>query len=175
MIPMPVQVWGLRILFLGGLGILPSALTGSSFPALAFALTWGLNGLFLWWFMQGTLHLPHFLVPIHPVEPVIYRWVGVGFIKRIVATRAWSLMNGMEPPSKPANRQALLDRTELSTKGAEVCHGATFLLAFFVAMFLLAAGQAAEAAWLLALNVLLNGYPIMLQRVNRRRVQQITR
>ena len=149
------------------------SLAGSGFPAGAFALAWGPNGLFLSAFMRGALHLPRFLVPVRPIEPVLYRWVGVGLVKRIVATRIWPLLFCGKPPPKPRNRQELLDRTELSTKGADVCHGATFILAFFVALFYLAVGLFSEAVWIFAFNLLLNGYPVMLQRVNRWRVQQV--
>ena len=173
MIPMSAQLWGLRILFFGSIVILPCALAGSPFPAFAFSLAWGPNGLFLVWFMRGALQLPRFLVSVHPMEPVLYRWLGVGLIKRVVETRMWPLLNFQEPPPKPKNREELLVRIELSTKGAEVCHGATFILAFLVALLLLAVGQSPEAMWIVAFNVLLNGYPVMLQRVNRRRVQQI--
>lgn len=167
------KLWGLRISYIVIVVVLPCALAGSPFPGFAFALASGPNGLFLSWFMRGALRLPHFLVRVRPMEPLLYRWVGVGLVKRIVATRMWPLMNGFEPPPKPMSRQELLDRTELSTKGAEVCHGATFLFVFFVAMFSLAFGRLSEAAWLLAFNMLLNGYPVMLQRANRWRVQRI--
>ena len=173
MIPTAAQLWGLRILLLGILVVLPCRLAGSPFPAFAFALAEGPNGLFLVWFMRGALTLPRFLVPVHPIEPALYRWVGVGLVKRIVATRMWPLLNGFEPPPKPKNRQELLVRIELATKGAEVCHGATFILALLVALLLLAVGQFPEAVWIVAFNVLLNGYPVMLQRANRWRVQQV--
>ena len=172
MIPTSAQVWALRILVIAGL-VLLCFLAGSGFPALASSLAWGPNGLFLWAFMRGTLRLPRVLVPVRPIEPVLYRWVGVGLVKRIVATRMWPLMNGQEPPPKAKNRQELLDRTELSTMGAEVCHGATFILVFFVSLVWLAVGPISEAVWLFAFNVLLNGYPVMLQRANRWRVQQV--
>jgi hypothetical protein len=166
------QLWAFRILAVLCLVFL-CVLAGSGIPALAFALAWGPNGLFLVWFMRGTLHLPRFLVPVQPLEPVLYRWVGVGFVKRIVATRMWPLVNGMEPPPAPRNPRELLDRIELTTRGAEVCHGATFLSVLLVAVSLLAVGQFPEAVWILGFNVLLNGYPVMLQRVNRWRVQQL--
>ena len=172
MIAMSAQVWGLRILVLVSLVFLCS-LAGSGFPALALGLAGCPNGLFLVAFMRGALHLPRFLVPVRPIEPVLYRWVGVGLVKRIVATRIWPLLNGFEPPPKPKNRQELLDRTELTTKGAEVCHGATFIVVFFVALFCLAVGRFSEAVWIFAFNLLLNGYPVMLQRANRWRVQQV--
>jgi len=82
-------------------------------------------------------------------------------------------MHGIQPHPKPTNRQELLDRIELSTMGAEVCHGATFLLAFLVALLLLAVGKFPEAMWIVAFNMFLNGYPVMLQRANRWRVQQV--
>lgn len=173
MLPMTAQLWGLRILFIFSFAVLPCALAGSPFPAFAFAVAWGPNGLFFVWFMRGALRLPRFLVPVHPAEPVLYRLLGVGFIKRIVATRMWPLMNGLEPPGKPRSREELLDRIDLSTKGAEVCHGATFTFGSSVALCLVALGQFPEAAWIAAFNVLLNGYPVMLQRTNRWRVQKI--
>jgi hypothetical protein len=173
MVPISAQLWGLRILFFGGIVILPCALAGSPFPAIAFSLAWGPNGLFLAWFMRGALSLPRFLVSVHAMEPMLYRWVGVGFVKRVVATRLWPLMHGIEAHPKPKNRQELLDRIELSTKGAEVCHGATFMLASLVALLLLTVGKFPEAMWIVAFNMLLNGYPVMLQRANRWRVQQI--
>jgi hypothetical protein len=173
MIPMSAQLWGLRILFFLSIAFL-CWLAGSGFPSLAFALAWCPNGLFLIAFMRGALHLPRVLVPVRPIEPVLYRWVGVGLVKRIVATRIWPMLSGSEPPPKPKNRQKLLDRTEHATKLAEVCHGATFILAFFVALFYLAVGLFSEAVWIFAFNLLLNGYPVMLERVNRWRVQQIS-
>ena len=171
--PTSAQLWLLRILFFGGLGVLPSALAHSPVPAFAFALAWGPNGVFLAAFMRGALSLPAFLVPVRSIEPTVYRWLGVGLVKRIVATRAWPLMNFQEPPPQPKSRQELLDRTELVTKGAEVCHGATFILALVVGMFWLAVRPSSEALWIFAFNVLLNGYPVMLQRANRWRVQQV--
>jgi len=169
---MSALLWGLRVLLFVGLVVL-CQLAGSGIPALAFALAWGPNGLFLIWFVRGALRLPRFLVSVRPIEPVIYRWVGVGLVKRIVATRIWPLLNGFKPPPDPKTRQELLDRIELGTKGAEVCHGATFILALFVGLFYLAVGLFSEAMWIFAFNALLNGYPVMLQRVNRWRVQQI--
>lgn len=168
----PAFVWALRIPIIVGL-IALTALSGSSFTALAFALAWCPNGLFLSMFERDALHLPRALVPVRRIEPVIYRWLGIGLVKRIVATRMWLLINGQEPPPAPKDRQELLDRTDLFTRGAEVCHGATFLLALAVTLYLLAAQRYTDAAWLPAFNVLLDGYPVMLQRANRYRVQQV--
>lgn len=166
-IPLSVQVWALR------LSLLFLFFIDEGKPAMAFALSWSPNGLFIIALQRGGLHLPRFLNPVHPIEPVVYRWLGVGLVKRIVATRMWYLLVGIEPPPKPRNHQELLDRIELTTKAAEVCHGATFILVLFVIPYFLAAERLAGAAWIFTFNLLINGYPVMLQRVNRRRVQQI--
>jgi hypothetical protein len=172
MIPLSVMVWALRITAVGGIVFL-CFLARSGIPALASALAWGPNGLFLSLFMRGALHLPRFLEPVRPIEPVLYRWVGVGLVKQITATRVWPMMNGLEPPPKLKHRQEFLDRTEHSARGAEICHAATFVLAVFVALIFLVVGRISEALWILGFDLVLNGYPVMLQRVHRWRLQQI--
>lgn len=172
MIPLSVKVWGLRILVIASLALL-CTMAGSYDPALALALVWGPNGLFVFAFTRGALRLPRFLEPVKPIEPVLYRWIGVGLVKRIVATRMWPLLNGLDPPEKLKTSQESLDRAELTMMGAEVCHGATFILMFPIALYFLAVGRISEAFWILVLNLMLNGYPVMLQRANRWRIQQV--
>lgn len=172
MIPQSVTIWALRITAIGSI-VLLCVLAGSGIPSLAFALVWCPNGLFLAAFMRGTLHLPRFLEPVKPIEPVLYRWLGIGLVKRIVANPLWPMMHGFEPPPKLMNRQAFLDRAEHSARGAEICHAATFVFAFFLALVCLAFGRVSEALWILGFNLLLNGYPVLLQRVHRWRFQQV--
>src|SRR5690606_29048474 len=62
------QLWSLRVLFFVSLVVLPCALAGSGFPAFAFAVAWGPNGLFLVLFMRGALSLPCFLGSVKPVD-----------------------------------------------------------------------------------------------------------
>jgi hypothetical protein len=172
MIPLWVKLWGLRILIVASIVFL-CFMAGSGIPSLALALAWGPNGLFLAAYLRGRLHFPRFLEPVKPFEPVLYRWLGVGLVKRIVANRLWPMLNGFDVPPKVTNSQASLDRTEIMMRGAEICHGATFILAFFIALFCLAVRRIPEATWILVFNLLLNGYPVMLQRANRWRVQQL--
>lgn len=166
-IPLSVQVWALR------LSLLSLFFIDEGKPAMALALTWSPNGLFVIALQWRILHLPRFLHPVHSIEPVLYRWFGVGLVKWIVTTRMWHLLVGIEPPPMPGNHQELLDRIEFTTKRAEVCHGATFILVIFIIPYYLAAGRFSGAAWNCAFNILINGYPVMLQRANRWRVQQI--
>ena len=172
MVTLSIKVWGIRILIIASIIVL-GVLTRSSAPALGLTLAWCPNVLFLFAFMRGALRFPRFLEPVKRIEPVLYRALGVGLVKRVVVTRLWPLVMGAEPSAKLKNRQELLDRTELTAKGAEICHCATFFVALAAALFYFSVGRLAEAAWISAFNLVLNGYPVMLQRVHRWRVQQI--
>jgi hypothetical protein len=172
MIPLSVMIWALRIVAVVSIVFL-CYLAGSGIPSLALGVVWVPNVLFLSAFMRGALRLPRFVEPVKPIEPVLYRWIGVGLVKRIVATPLWPMVHGFKPPPKLKNRQEILDRTEHTARGAELCHGATFVLALFVGLICLAVGRISEALWILAFNLVLNGYPVMLQRTHRWRIQQV--
>ena len=172
MTPLSVKLWGLRILAIASL-VLLCFVAGSGTPALALSLVWGPTGLFLVAFMRGALRLPRFLEPVKPFEPVLYRWLGVGLVKRIVATPMWPMLNGFDPPERLKASQESLEHAELSMMGAEVCHGAAFILMLPVALYFLAVGRMAEVCWILVFTLLLHGYPVMLQRANRWRIRQV--
>ena len=160
------------LLILGGLAFL-CYLTHSGTPALAFAVAWGPNGLFLMASKADAFRLPRVLEPVHPVEPILYRWVGIGWIKRLVANPLWPRLVGIDPPATPSQRQGFLNHAEATARGAEICHGATFLLALAVAVVCLAVGRLSAAGWIMGFNLLLNAYPVMLQRSTRWRVQRL--
>jgi hypothetical protein len=171
MITVSAKVWGLRVALIGFIVVLAAATSGAA--SLALAIAWGPNGLFLWLFMRGSLRLPRIMEAVHPIEPVIYRWLGASLVKRIVATPLWPMIHGFEPPSKSKSRQELLDRTEHTARGAEICHAATFVLASLVSWVYFAVGNVSFAVWTLVFNIILNGYPVMLQRSHRWRIQKV--
>ena len=164
-------MWALRLLVLVGIALL-CRLAHSGNPAFAFALAWVPNYVFLGAAMMGVLRLPRILEPVHRMEPVLYRWLGVGLIKWLVTTRAWLMLVGWQLPGGAASRHSVLERIELMSKGAEVCHGASFVFASSIAVLCLAFGSTVTGVWILAFNVVLNAYPIMLQRSIRWRVRQ---
>jgi hypothetical protein len=172
LIPLRAVVWALRTLVLVVIAFL-CVIAGSFSPAFAFALSLGPSVLFVAAFLTGVLQFPRFLKPVHPMEPVLYRWVGVGLVKRVVATRIWPAFVGVVPPPRPTKRDELFDYIEHSTEGAEICHWPTFVLALFIALLCLAVGRSSLAGWILVLNLILNGYPIMLQRSNRWRLHRL--
>ena len=144
----------------------------SLIPAFALGVTLGPSVLFVTAYLAGLLRFPSFLAPVHPVEPVIYRALGVGLVKRLVATHFWPRFVGVQLPPRPKGRNEFLDFIDGATKGAEMSHWPTFVLATLVALGCLVGGRAEAATWVFAFNVALNGYPIMLQRSNRWRLQK---
>lgn len=169
-----IIVWLLRIAFLGAL-LLVCRISDSTLPSLAFALAWGPNGIFLAAFAGGKLKLPRRLAVVHSVEPPLYRMLGVGLAKRIVANRFWPMLVGFPPPPRAASRAEQLERVRVSAECAEICHLLTFVLVLLVAIVCLFMGRYPAAAWMLAFNILLNGYPVMLQRLHRSRLQRLER
>lgn len=171
MISLTTRIWVLRISLITAI-VLLCVWAKSGIPSWAIAIAWSPNGLFLALFTRGTLRLPRFLEPVHRIEPVLYRWLGVGFVKLIVANEVWPMLHGFEPPPKPKDREEFLTRIEQSMRGAEICHAATFVVASCIAAYYAMTGRASVAIWITVFNVALNAYPVMLQRSNRWRMQQ---
>lgn len=162
-------MWTLRVLIVAGI-VLLCALAKSGIPSWALAIAWSPNGLFLAAFMRGLLPFPASFERIHPLEPAIYRGLGVGMVKRLVANPVWPRLMGFPPPPKPKERRQFLAHIERDMKCAEICHAATFVVASLVALLYVAGEQTDVAVWITVFNVALNAYPVMLQRANRSRL-----
>jgi hypothetical protein len=171
-IALRATAWILRTLVLAGIALL-CVITDSFSPAFAFALTLGPSILCAAAFMSGALRFPRFLSSVYSIEPVLYRLAGVGVIKRIVSTRVWPVLVGVVPPPKPVDRTDFLNHVEHSTEGAEMSHWPPLVLASCIAILAVAIGQYALARWILVFDLIVNGYPIMLQRSTRWRVHRM--
>ena len=73
-----------------------------------------------------------------------------------------------------SGRRGLAD-LESQMQDAEAAHALLFLAVSAFAAGALLAGWFDTGAWLTLFNVLFNGYPVMLQRFNRLRVQSLTK
>jgi len=103
------KAWSLRFLVLAGIALL-CWWCGSVIPAIGFALAWIPNYPLFVAIAVGALRLPRRLEPVHPIEPVLYRWVGVGLVKWLVTTRPRLVMMGFEWPQQAVSRQLRLER-----------------------------------------------------------------
>jgi len=148
-------------------------LTKSVFPLIGFALAWIPNYPLFLAAVSSVIRLPPQLEKVHSIEPVLYRWAGAGLVKSIVTSRAWPLLVGLEAPKKETSRSKLLESIENWAKVGEVVHGVAFMFAAFMALFCFAIGGTSAAFWISIFNLGLNGYPVMLQRSHRWRLQQL--
>ena len=75
------------------------------------------NILFLFAFTGSALDLPRFLVPVKPIEPVLYRGVGVGLVKEDRGDPYAAPAVRRTCPQKLKNNRESLDHAELTMMG----------------------------------------------------------
>jgi hypothetical protein len=99
-------------------------------------------------------------------EGRIYGWLGVRLFKRLLRRGPASWWNPeLRLPAEPtAERLAHLDQR---MRDAEASHALLFVLTLAVAAHAAVRGWWPAAGWTLVFDVLVNGYPVMLQRYNR--------
>lgn len=96
----------------------------------------------------------------------LYELVGVRLVKRLLRRGPIAVFNpGLHLPAEPtADRIAQLDQR---MRDAEASHAILFVLTIGITTGAVAWGWSGAVGWILAFDVALNGYPVMLQRYNR--------
>lgn len=101
----------------------------------------------------------------------VYEWLGVRLCKRLLRRGPLAVFNpALRLPAAPG--PANLARLEQSMRDAEASHAILLVLTLAVVVHAAARGWWAAAAWTLFFDVLVNGYPVMLQRYNRALLRQ---
>lgn len=101
----------------------------------------------------------------------IYRWVGIDAFRNILVWIGWEKLN---KASNPVNKHpATLKKLEYSSRQSELGHLIIFGFVAALALFIALRYGIAHTLWLLILNIILNLYPVILQRYNRPRLQNI--
>jgi hypothetical protein len=111
----------------------------------------------------------HELRPFEHDGARFYELLGVRVIKTLVRQRPLAVFNpDLHLPHEPTpERIAHLDRR---MRDAEASHGLLFVATLATAAAARACGWRSTARWMLAWDIVLNGYPVMLQRYNRGRL-----
>lgn len=134
------------------------------FPMAWFALVWRF----------GDLRLPEGVHALRPWERDgrIYEWLGVRLAKALLRRGPLTVFN-LPRMRLPADRTPeALAAFDARMKAAEAVHGVMFAAMVPVAAAAVAAGWVRWAAWLLLFDLVVNGYPAMLQRYNRARLHR---
>ncbi|PRD57457.1 hypothetical protein [Sphingobacterium gobiense] len=156
------------------------------FTVVAVALWQGLYSFLFAWvlnfmLMMGILYItetfrPRLISPYYnskkwEIDGKIYKWYGVDVFRKILVWVGWEKLNKASNPVKK-NLDAL-KQLEYRTRQSEFGH----LIIFFIVLifnFVVAFRYGAlQSLWLFFLNLVLNVYPIGIQRYNRPRLRNI--
>jgi len=102
----------------------------------------------------------------------IYHWLGVPLFRALVRHGPLSLSNRALPAAWHSGDP---ERIEHETRAAEGGHVIAFVIVVAFALAAFAWRDPVRAAWLLALDMPLNFYPVLLQRDHRHRLQEMLR
>ncbi len=99
----------------------------------------------------------------------LYERLGVRVAKRVLRRGPITVFNpGLHLPR--TRTPEALARLDAEMRDAETCHAVLFVLVLLVAGNAAARGWWSSAAWTLLFDVVVNAYPVMLQRYNRDRL-----
>ncbi len=100
----------------------------------------------------------------------LYEKLGVGVFKKLVRRGPLSIFS---PTLRFIGGVSALPKLEYEMRKAEAGHLTIFLVVLLFAGMAMVRGWFDAAGWMLLFSILLNGYPIMLQRYNRIRLQRM--
>ena len=143
-------------------------------PIFAFLLNW----LVMAWIaiVGQVIHLsfPSAYYDIRPFEQAgqVYERVGIRLFKKLVRRGPFTIFSPTLrfPPEKTASA---LRKLESEMRKAETGHTLIFILMWLFVGYAVLNGWLDAVVWILFFNILINGYPIMLQRYNRIKVEEL--
>ena len=144
-------------------------------PIFAFLVNW----LIMSWVavMGQFVTFPLFPSAYYEIKPFertgrFYERLGVHLFKKVVRGGLFSVFSPtLRFPAKKTT--SALKYLENEMWKAETSHVAIFLLILLLVGYALFKGWWDAVAWLLLINILFNGYPVLLQRYNRIKIQDL--
>ena len=105
------------------------------------------------------------------MEGKIYEWIGVNLFRKLLVWMGWEKLNKKTNPVK--KKPSALIHLEYSTRQSEFGHLVIFFIVSSFTIYVAIRFGITKSLWLLSLNVILNIYPIILQRYNRPRIHKL--
>lgn len=141
-----------------------------------FAFSWILNFLLMFFvvFFTGTLKSPlsaaYFDKKAWESRGKIYENLGINIFRKLLVLIGWEKVIRKSYPFDKSTKA--LTSLSYQTKKSELDHLIILVIVFGFNVFVAFKFGLAKSLWLLLLNVLLNLYPIFLQRYNRPRIER---
>ena len=101
----------------------------------------------------------------------IYKWFGIDEFRKVLVWVGWEKLHKASNPVKK-NLEAL-KHLEYNTRQSEFGHLIIFFIVLLPTLFVGFYYGFIQSLWLIILNIILNAYPIGLQRYNRPRLQKL--
>jgi hypothetical protein len=103
----------------------------------------------------------------------IYQFLGVNFFRKLLVWIGWEKLNKkVNPVIKNLNA---LKHLEYGTRQSEFGHLIIFFIVLPINLYVIVSYGFVNSLWLLILNLILNFYPIIVQRYNRPRLKRAIR
>ncbi len=99
-----------------------------------------------------------------------YERLGINLFRKLLVLLGWEKLNKKDNPV--AKNLKALTHLEYRTRQSELGHLIIFIIVLGFNIYVAIQFGIGESLWLLVLNILLNLYPIFLQRYNRPRLQR---
>lgn len=120
--------------------------------------------------LKGGLNAPYFNKKDWEKNGKIYESVGINFYRKLLVGIGWEKLG---KKSKPVQKDInALMNLHYRTKQDELGHSIIMLIVLGFTIFVIIKFGILKSLWLLILNILLNVYPILLQRYNRPRIER---
>lgn len=151
--------------------------TGKLFGFTGFSFAWVLNFALMAWYtyidslFTWKYRSAYFDSRSFEKEGTVYKYFGVNQYRKLLVWTGWERLRIKE--NKILNKRSAIEHAELKSKSSEVGHTVIFLLVVLVTV--LVADTFRETLWLIILNLLLNVYPVLVQRYNRPRYRKLLR
>lgn len=101
----------------------------------------------------------------------LYSSFGVNIFRRLLVLVGWEKLNKAK---NPVNKHiSALEMLEYRTRQSEFGHSIIFLIVLIPTIVVIIKFGFKESIWLFVLNILLNIYPILVQRYNRPRIRRL--
>lgn len=120
---------------------------------------------------QPPLQSSYFATKKWEAGGTVYRWLGVDVFRKLLVWIGWEKLNRASTPLKKS--RTALEKLEYQTRQSEFGHLIIFIVVAALGIAVALLQGIRESFWLFLLNVVLNGYPIAVQRYNRPRLRRV--
>lgn len=149
--------------------------TGKVLSFTGFAFAWVLNFVLMAWYtymdslFDWKYDYSYFDEVSFEKGGSVYKYFGVHFYRKLLVWTGWEKISRKD--NKITTRRKSVQLAEYKSRSSEAGHSVIFVIVGLITI--LVANTLREALWLIILNLLLNVFPIFVQRFNRPRYRRL--